>query len=255
MLTKNRFYTVGMAGLVLEAQAGGNGAAIRLAQPTGEKNQEWKLVNGPDKTCCKLVNAQTKMVIDVALGGTDNGTWLHQWEDADVMTQEWTAQPTEDGLYKLLSRASGRCMDAGLVVEAGTALKLWDDVDGASQKWDIQEARKTVKAEPAKETTPVVEEVTNQVTIEEVVPAAEGVNEKEVAPVVEAVAEEVSTVEKTATEEMAPVVETPIQEGASVVESVPVVEVTVAEIAHAAAPAKNAPAKKNNRKKNRKGRK
>lgn len=150
MLTKNRFYTVGMAGFVLEAQAGGNGAAICLAQPTGEKNQEWKLVNGPDKSCCKFINAETKLVMDVEMGGTENGTRLHQWEDADVMSQEWTAQPTEDGLYKLISRASGRCMDAGLIVDAGTQLQLWDDVDGASQKWDIQEARKAAKPETEK---------------------------------------------------------------------------------------------------------
>lgn len=231
MLTKNRFYTVGMAGLVLEAQAGGNGAAIRLAHPTGEKNQEWKLVNGPDKSCCKLVNAETKMVIDVALGGTQNGAWLHQWEDADVMTQEWTAQPTENGLYKLLSRASGRCMDAGLVVEEGTALKLWDDVDGASQKWKIQESRKNAKVETVKEATKEKPSVVEEVAVEEKAPVVEETTVKKEIPVVEEVVE---------------------KQKAPSVEFVAVDEL-LAETK--SAPSKTTPAKKNNRKKNRRGRK
>lgn len=248
MLTKNRFYTVGMAGLVLEAQKGGNGAAIRLAQPTGEKNQEWKLINSPDKSCCKLVNAETKLVIDVALGGTENGAWLHQWEDANVMTQEWTAQPTEDGLYKLLSRASGRCMDAGLVVEEGTALKLWDDVDGASQKWDIQEARKSGKTEeekPVETPKAEVEKVADTTTKKE-----EAKKEAEVSvPEVEE-KQTVALVEK----------EEPVQKEAPQADAEKVTEapkedvLQVTETLVEAVVEKSTPAKKNNRKKSRKNR-
>lgn len=166
VIKADKFYTVtGTCGKVMEAaEAAENGAAVQLGVYNHDPKQEWAFIRVGDGVY-HLQNRGTGKVLDLMMGGSADGTWLHQWENVGSSSQMWIIDPTNDGHVKLRSQlARTRCVDVvGMSTEAGTRLQIWQDVNGENQLWTLaavveKRTRKVAKkTEPAAE-APAVEE-------------------------------------------------------------------------------------------------
>ena len=81
VLLENEYYLIKAPnGKVLEVKNFNteNGAAIRLWDYAGHPWQQWKFVDAGDGRW-RIENRFTGKMIDLALGGVVEGTWLHQW--------------------------------------------------------------------------------------------------------------------------------------------------------------------------------
>lgn len=137
------FYTItGSAGRVLEAaQEKGNGDAVVLGDYTHAPTQEWAFVRVGEGVY-QIANRETGKMLDLVSGGSSDGTWVHQWDDAGCSSQMWVVEPTNDGRVKIKTQISfEKCLDmVGMSTEAGARLQIWQDVDGENQTWVIAEA-------------------------------------------------------------------------------------------------------------------
>lgn len=152
--SKNSFYQIlsrqcGNA-VSVEGRNEGNGTLLTMDVPDQKaKEQEWKIVPAAGGFC-RIQNVATGCCLDLIEGGTENGTWLHQWETCDTDTQLWKLEPASDGFYKIISKAAGRCVDiVDISSEAGAHLQIWEQVSGENQEWKLSEipmASETKKA-------------------------------------------------------------------------------------------------------------
>ncbi|MDR2655200.1 MAG: RICIN domain-containing protein [Oscillospiraceae bacterium] len=137
-------------------QAGVNDQVF-LYDPSGNEDQLWNFV--PVGEHYKIVSRISQELLDVSLDGTENGTYIHQWEDVNAENQIWRVDPYEDGSVALIAPKSGRCADiVNLSHDNGAHIQLWDLSGGDNQKWLLvspaEGAPAAVKAEeePAAET-------------------------------------------------------------------------------------------------------
>ncbi|MDQ6419373.1 family 43 glycosylhydrolase [Paenibacillus sp. LHD-117] len=87
----------------------------------------------------KLINPASGKALDVAGGGTANGTNVQIWDDYNNSAQEWRITSLGDGAYKLVNPASGKALDvAGTGTANGTNVHIWQDYGGSpAQRWAI----------------------------------------------------------------------------------------------------------------------
>ncbi len=134
------FYTIaGSTGRVVEAvETEANGAAIVLGNYDHKPTQEWAFTRVGEGVY-QIANRATGKMIDLVSGGSSDGTWLHQWDDAGCSSQMWMVEPTNDGHVKIKSQISlEKCIDVvGMSTEPGTRLQVWQDVNGENQSWVI----------------------------------------------------------------------------------------------------------------------
>ena len=120
-------------------------------------SQLWTIVPG-QKSTCRFRNKATNKFFDVIEGGTKNGCWLHQWEEANASTQIWEIESTGTaGAYKIKSIAAEKYLDiVGISSIAGANLQLWENTDGDNQEWELElmEDFTPKKAKKAKSTAP-----------------------------------------------------------------------------------------------------
>ncbi|MBD2867988.1 family 43 glycosylhydrolase [Paenibacillus sp. IB182493] len=85
----------------------------------------------------KLINPNSGKAIDVAGGGTANGTNVHIWDDLNNTAQEWRITSLGDGAYTLVNTNSGRALDvAGTGTANGTNVIIWQNFGGTpAQRW------------------------------------------------------------------------------------------------------------------------
>ena len=156
VIVANAFYTIAnTSGKVVEGAAGEtNGGAVQLGVYTHKETQEWAFLRVGEGVY-RIKNRGTGKMLDLMMGGSADGTWLHQWEDANCSSQMWIVEPSNDGRVKLHSQlAAGKCVDVvGMSSEAGARLQIWQDVNGENQLWTIREAAekkpRAAKAEKA----------------------------------------------------------------------------------------------------------
>lgn len=153
ILTAEQYYTIAnTSGKVIEGvESKENGAAVQLANYTHSENQQWAFVRMGEGVY-RIQNRGTGKMLDLMMGGTADGTWLHQWEDANGSSQMWIVEPTNDGRVKIKTQlAPAKCVDVvGMSSETGARLQIWQDVNGDNQLWKISEAAEKKTRAPRK---------------------------------------------------------------------------------------------------------
>ncbi len=118
----------------LEPQGMENGSPVIQSEPTKKEQQIWYLVKTKGGT--RIMHKQTNKVLDLALGGTQNGTGIHIWEEAETPTQLW--QLTGGSSRKIMNLAGKKVLDiAALSEQNGGFAQLWEDIGGKNQRWQL----------------------------------------------------------------------------------------------------------------------
>lgn len=116
-----------------------------VAMIASAEGQEWKFEEVADGWL-KIVSKDSGKVLDIILGGTENGAQIHQWDYTGADNQLWRVESAGRCVYKIVSKASGKCLDVvGMTDEDGARVQIWEDVAGENQTWKIQ----AVKAKPS----------------------------------------------------------------------------------------------------------
>lgn len=146
------------SGLVLgiDGASEDNGALVKLQADGGvdTKYQEWNAVY-VDDTWFRLINKQSKKALDLVMGGTMNGTWIHQWEVSDTESQLWCIEDTADGQALLKSKHSTTYLDVidGIICE-NAQLQIWEKTNDPVQNWTIEMVKRPVRKKPAAKAAP-----------------------------------------------------------------------------------------------------
>ena len=110
VLLENEYYLIKAPnGKVLEVKNFNteNGAAIRLWDYAGHPWQQWKFVDAGDGRW-RIENRFTGKMIDLALGGVVEGTWLHQWSRTSGLSQCWAPAAIRRGTWSGGTRTQSR---------------------------------------------------------------------------------------------------------------------------------------------------
>ena len=113
VLSENEFYLIKAPnGKVLEVKNFNteNGAAIRLWDYAGHPWQQWKFVDAGEGRW-RIQNRFTGKMIDLALGGVVEGTWLHQWGRTSGLSQCWALEPTRNGRTRIRNVLADKYID------------------------------------------------------------------------------------------------------------------------------------------------
>ena len=77
-------------------------------------------------------------MIDLALGGVVEGTWLHQWSRTNGWSQCWTLEPTRSGHTRIRNVLADKYIDlVGMNTANGAQAQIWTYVAGGNQEWDL----------------------------------------------------------------------------------------------------------------------
>lgn len=84
----------------------------------------------------------TNKCLEVAGGGTGNGSNVQIWGDFDYECQQWRFEDVGDGYYRITPRhATGKCLDvSGVSYDNGATLHIWDYLGGQNQQWAFYDA-------------------------------------------------------------------------------------------------------------------
>lgn len=69
---------------------------VRLWDYAGHPWRRWKFVDAGEGRW-RIQNRFTGKMMDLALGGVVEGTWLHQWGRTSGLSQCWALEPTRNG--------------------------------------------------------------------------------------------------------------------------------------------------------------
>lgn len=136
------------SGKALQATGLDNGLAVKQADINKSDAQMWTMLKTDEGV--KFVNKAASKVLDVMLGGTENGTWAQTWDDVDGDTQFWTVSGTT--YKKIVNCASGKTLDImDMSDDEGAPAQIWEDVGGENQQWKfVPLAAKTTVTRSAK---------------------------------------------------------------------------------------------------------
>ncbi len=170
------YYTIAAAsGNVVEyIENAGAGAELRLGRYEHKPTQEWVFDRVGENSYRIHCRANGK-VIDLMMAGTDNGTWLHLWDDVMGGSQIWTLVPGNDGRVRLISQwASGKNMDTvGIGSGVGAILQIWQETGADDQLWTINAVKDRQPAPEAEVVpAPTAEAPAEAPASEEAAPAA-----------------------------------------------------------------------------------
>ena len=116
-----------------------SGAAIQLWDYAGAQWQQWTFVPVGADTY-RICNRFTGKAIDLCLGGTADGTWLHQWDCNTGRGQQWKLEPTEDGYVRFRSVLAGKYLDLYQAFSGnGGRAQIWSDNEGTNQRWILKD--------------------------------------------------------------------------------------------------------------------
>ena len=86
----------------------------------------------------RIRNRFTGKVMDLAMSGVCNGTWVHQWTQTAGAGQRWQIVEAGGGKVKLRNVLADKVIDlVGMRVENGTQAQIWQDVFGENQLWKL----------------------------------------------------------------------------------------------------------------------
>jgi hypothetical protein len=109
-----------------------NGSNARQYASNTSNNQKWllSLVNG---TYFKLQAVGGGLYLDSYGTGDDTPVRLHQLSSHP--NQEWTIVQTDSGYYKIINRATGKCVDTGGATGDGDNVENWNNNASYNQQW------------------------------------------------------------------------------------------------------------------------
>ena len=140
VLSENEFYLIKAPnGKVLEVKNFNtdNGASIRLWDYAGHPWQQWRFVDAGEGRW-RIQNRFTQKMIDLAMGGVVEGTWLHQWGRTSGLSQCWTLEPTRGGRTRIRSALADKYIDlVGMNTGNGAQAQIWNYVSGGNQEWNL----------------------------------------------------------------------------------------------------------------------
>ena len=140
VIVEGRFYTIASPnGRVLEVANYNpeSGAAIQLWDYAGAQWQQWTFVPVGADTY-RICNRFTGKAIDLCLGGTADGTWLHQWGRTSGLSQCWELESTRNGRTRIRNVLADKYIDlVGMNTSNGAQAQIWNYVSGGNQEWNL----------------------------------------------------------------------------------------------------------------------
>lgn len=77
-------------------------------------------------------------MMDLALGGVVEGTWLHQWGRTSGLSQCWALEPTRNGRTRIRNVLADKYIDlVGMNTSNGAQAQIWNFVSGGNQEWNL----------------------------------------------------------------------------------------------------------------------
>ena len=139
VIRPDAYYTIAAAnGRVLEVADFNteNGASVRLWSYEGQPWQQ-QFVEAAEGEY-RIKNRFTGKVMDLAMSGVSNGTWVHQWSRTAGAGQRWQIVDAGGGKVKLRNVLADKVIDlVGMRVDNGTQAQIWQDVFGENQLWRL----------------------------------------------------------------------------------------------------------------------
>ena len=140
VLTEGKFYTISAAnGKVIEVADYNidNGAKIQLMDNANFEWQQWNFVAAGDGVY-RIQNRFTGKMMDLALGGVVEGTWLHQWGRTSGLSQCWELESTRNGRTRIRNVLADKYIDlVGMNTSNGAQAQIWNYVSGGNQEWNL----------------------------------------------------------------------------------------------------------------------
>ena len=138
-MTKNTFMIVNRrSGKALQITGLENGLVVEQNEINYNSAQLWTAVSAGAGH--KLVNEANGLVLDLMHNGTENGTWVHTWEDVDGESQLWLIETASRGYRKITNLMANKVLDVYEISEFdGAAAQIWEDMGGENQEWKIVE--------------------------------------------------------------------------------------------------------------------
>lgn len=89
-----------------------NSAKIEQLNDSGEKDQQWKLVDA-GSGYYNIIDVNSGLALDDPSGSTTNGTVMQQYAIAGTgnSNQQWSVTAVGSGYYKIVNRTSGLGLD------------------------------------------------------------------------------------------------------------------------------------------------
>lgn len=117
-----------------------DGTSVQIYRDNGNISQKWSLILVETQVISgktySLVNLNSEKALDVAGGGTANGTNVQIASVNNSGAQQWQAIANGDGTYRLLNPNSGKSLDvAGAGTSDGTNVQIADYNGSGAQKW------------------------------------------------------------------------------------------------------------------------
>ena len=93
-----------------------------------------------------MQNRFTGKMMDLALGGVVEGTWLHQWGRTSGLSQCWALEPTRNGRTRIRNVLADKYIDlVGMNTSNGAQAQIWNFVSGGNQEWNLERVDSTVQ--------------------------------------------------------------------------------------------------------------
>ncbi|GHF59572.1 hypothetical protein GCM10018790_41860 [Kitasatospora xanthocidica] len=111
------------------------GTQLVTWSPNGGANQSWVFTRQSDGSY-RIVNAESKLCVDVSGGSTAAGARVIQWACTGGANQRWNATPAAGGGYTLSSQRSGLLLTTASAGD-GALVTQQPDTGSALQRWTI----------------------------------------------------------------------------------------------------------------------
>ena len=99
----------------------------------------------------RIQNRFTGKMMDLALGGVVEGTWLHQWGRTSGLSQCWALEATRNGRTRIRNVLADKYIDlVGMNTSNGAQAQIWNFVSGGNQEWNLERVDPTVQQTRAK---------------------------------------------------------------------------------------------------------
>ena len=72
-----------------------------------------------------------------SLGNTADGSNVGQWASSSSTNQQWSIVSAGSGLYKIVNRANGKCLDTGGGTANGSVMKFYGSNASLNQVWTL----------------------------------------------------------------------------------------------------------------------
>ena len=101
---------------------------------TDANNQIFEIKYDESNGYYSIINPTTKLSVDVKGAKTDNSTHTQVYPAHDRCNQDWLFEEDEEGYYVIISRCSGKVLDASL---SSSFVNIFTRHDGDNQKWKL----------------------------------------------------------------------------------------------------------------------